>query len=150
MDRLLLITLALMIITGAFILTTCKDESQAVTGRLLQKAFIPSSHIQDMAYENFQKAISENKSALIFFYDNSCDSCISQIAEIEGMMDFLNANNPNIFNTFTYFEYDFNTGLRDKFDVTSHHTLILIKGGEEVMRTTELVSKDDLLGRINS
>ena len=118
------------------------------TGLLIEKPFIPVSTIQDMAYDSVQDAISQNKTALIFFYENTCDSCISQIAEIETMLEDLNKTNPNIFNTFTYYEYDFKTGLRDKFNVTSHHTLILIKQGEEILRTREALTKEELLERI--
>jgi hypothetical protein len=119
------------------------------TGLLIDKPFIPSSPIEDMAYSHLQDAISQNKTALIFFYDNTCDACISQIAEIETLMDYLNANNPNIFQNFTYYEYDFSLpDLRSKLDVTHHHTLILIKSGKEVLRTSEAVTKDELLGKI--
>jgi hypothetical protein len=151
MDKLLLIPLAIVIILGALILSTYKGNTAtgaATTGRLIDKAYIPSSHIQDMTYEHVQKIIADNKSALIFFYNNSCDECIAQIAEIEGMMDYFNANNPKIFDNFTYFEYDINTGLKDKFNVTGHHTLILIKGGKEVLRTDEPLTKDELLEKI--
>jgi hypothetical protein len=123
-------------------------QSPAVTGLLVEKTFIPSSHIQDMAYSNLAKFISENKTALIFFYDNSCDVCIAQISEIDAMLEQLEKDNPEIFKTFTYYEYDFQTGLRDKFNVTNHHTLILIKEGEEVLRTREAMTKDELLGKI--
>jgi hypothetical protein len=118
------------------------------SGLIIEKPFIPSSEIQDMAYSSFEKAISDNRTALVFFYDNTCDACISQIAEIEAMLEHLNRTNPNIFSTFTYYEYDFNTGLRDKFNVTAHHTLILIKQGEEVMRTQEALTKEELLEKI--
>ncbi|MEM5812215.1 MAG: hypothetical protein QW286_00715, partial [Candidatus Aenigmatarchaeota archaeon] len=53
-----------------------------------------------------------------------------------------------IFEDFRYFEYDFNTGLREKFNVTNHHTLILVKNGKEVMRTREALTKDELVGKI--
>ena len=103
-----------------------------------------------MAYSNLAKFISENKTALIFFYDNSCDVCIAQISEIDALLENLNSTNPEIFSSFKYFEYDFNTGLRDKFNVTHHHTLILIKNGEEMLRTREAMTKEELLGRIIS
>jgi len=123
-------------------------EKPGPTGSLIDKPYIPSSQIQDMAYSSFEKAVQENKTALIFFYENSCDACIAQIAEIESMLEHFNATNPKIFDNFTYFEYDFNTGLREKFNVTAHHTLILIKSGKEVLRTREALSKDELLGKI--
>ena len=119
-------------------------------GLLIEKPFIPASTIQDMAYDSVQRAIEDNKTALIFFYENSCDSCIAQIAEIESMLDDLNKTNPNIFNTFTYYEYDFNTGLRQRFSVTQDHTLILIKEGKEVLRTREALTKEQLLEKITA
>jgi hypothetical protein len=122
----------------------------ATTCLLIEKTFIPSSHIQDMAYSSLAKFISENKTALIFFYENSCDVCIAQIAEVESLLEQLEKDNPEIFKAFTYYEYDFQTGLRDKFNVTNHHTLILIKEGEEVLRTREAMTKDELLGKIVS
>ena len=119
-------------------------------GLIIEKPFIPESTIQDMAYDSLQRAIEDNKTALIFFYENTCDLCISQIAEIESMLEHLNSTNPNIFKTFTYYEYDFNTGLRNKFGVTRDHTLILIKEGKEVLRTREALTKEQLLERIES
>ncbi|MCX6815141.1 MAG: thioredoxin family protein [Candidatus Aenigmarchaeota archaeon] len=123
-------------------------QSPAVTGLLVEKTFIPSSHIQDMAYDRLEKSVSENRTALIFFYENSCDVCIAQIAEVESLLEQLEKENPSIFSNFTYYEYDFQTGLRDKFNVTNHHTLILIKEGKEILRTREAMTKDELLGKI--
>jgi hypothetical protein len=123
-------------------------SGQDPTGSLIEKPYIPSSQIQDMAYDRLEKSISENKTALIFFYDNSCDTCIAQIAEIEALLEHLEKNSPDIFKNFTYYEYDFNLGLREKFNVTQDHTLILIKEGKEVLRTREAMTKDELLGKI--
>lgn len=125
-------------------------QTPAVTGLLIEKTFIPSSHIQDMAYSSLEKAVQENKTALIFFYENSCDVCIAQISEIDSMLEQLEKDSPEIFKNFTYYEYDFQTGLRDKFNVTDHHTLILIKSGEEILRTREAMTKDELLEKITS
>jgi hypothetical protein len=158
-QKFLLIPLAFMIVLGIIIASGYNADNDAsngtvtglgVTGRLIEKTFIPSSHIQDMAYSNLAKFISENKTAIIFFYDNSCDVCIAQISEIDALLENLNSTNPEIFSSFKYFEYDFNTGLRDKFNVTHHHTLILIKNGEEVLRTREAMTKEELLEKIIS
>jgi hypothetical protein len=157
-QKLLVIPLALMIVIGIMIASGYSGDNNTfnnatvtgVAGRLIEKTFIPSSAIQDMAYSNLEKAIAENKTALIFFYDNSCDACISQISEIDAALEQLNSTNPDIFKNFTYYEYDFNTGLRDKFNVTHHHTLILIKNGEEVLRTREAMTKEELLEKITS
>ena len=135
---------------GLIAVMNMQAQPSATAGLIIDKPFIPASAIQDMAYSNLEKAVSENKTALIFFYENTCDSCISQIAEIESLLEDLNKTNPNIFNTFTYYEYDFRTGLRDKFNVTDHHTLILIKEGKEVIRTGEALTKEQLLERITS
>jgi hypothetical protein len=121
---------------------------QAPTGLLIEKPFIPSSTIQDMAYDSVQRAVQDNRTALIFFFENTCDSCIAQIAEIESMLEHLNSTNPNIFKTFTYYEYDFRTGLSQKFNVSQDHTLILIKEGKEVLRTREALTKEQLLEKI--
>jgi hypothetical protein len=132
---------------GIFAVMNIQSETTGlITGT--GKPYIPSSQIQDMAYGSLMRAVEENRTALVFFYDNTCDSCILQIAEIENLLEHLNTTNPNIFNTFTYYEYDFNTGLREKFNVTSHHTLILIKRGQVVLRTTDPLNKDQLLEKI--
>ena len=153
-QKLLIIPLALMVALGIIIASGYNPAADiysngaGATGRLIEKTFIPSSKIQDMAYERLEKFISENKTALIFFYENSCDSCINQIAEIESLLEQLDKENPGIYANFTYFEYDFNTGLKDKFNVTNHHTLILIKERKEVLRTREALTKEELLGKI--
>lgn len=141
--------------TGLIAVLNMQSESMqpapaSTTGLLIEKTFIPSSHIQDMAYDRLEESVQENKTALIFFYENTCDVCIAQIAEVESLLEQLEKDNPEIFKTFTYYEYDFQTGLRDKFNVTNHHTLILIKEGEEVLRTREAMTKDELLGKIIS
>jgi hypothetical protein len=147
MRNILLAVFASMIFVAALIaLSSMRTEP---SGQIIGKAFIPASTIQGMAYDRLEKSISENKTALIFFYDNSCDVCIAQIAEIESLMDYLNANNPSIFQNFTYYEYDFNLPeLSSRLNVTSHHTLILIKEGKEILRTMEVFTKDELLGKI--
>ena len=123
---------------------------QQPTGLLIDKPFIPSGEIQDMAYGRLMDAVSQNKTALIFFYENSCDSCISQIAEIESLLEQMTKDNPDFLQNFTYYEYDFRTGLKDKFNVTEDHTLILIKNGKEVLRTREALTKEELLQKITS
>lgn len=149
MRNILLAVFASVIFVAALIaLSSMRTEP---SGQIIGKTFIPSSPIQDMAYDHLEKAISENKTALIFFYDNSCDVCIAQIAEIETLMDYLNANSPSIFQNFTYYEYDFNLpDLRSRLNVTHHHTLILIKEGKEILRTREAMTKDELLGKIQA
>jgi hypothetical protein len=118
-------------------------------GLIIEKPFIPWSEIQDMAYGRLMDSVSQNRTALIFFYDNSCDQCISQIAEIESLLEHFRNTDPKFLeDSFTYYEYDFNTGLRDRFNVTQDHTLILIKNGKEVLRTREALTKDQLLEKI--
>ena len=123
-------------------------DNPGITGGVIEKPYIPSSHIQDMAYGSLMRAMEENKTALIFFYDSTCNSCILQIAEIESLLEQLNNTNPNFFNTFTYYEYDFSTGIRDKFNVSNHHTLILIKQGRIMLRTEQPLTKEELLEKI--
>jgi hypothetical protein len=131
-----------------FLTTGNLASDPGITGSLIEKPFIPSSHIQDMAYGSLMRAVEENRTALIFFYDSTCDSCILQIAEIESLLEHLNKTNPDIFKNFTYYEYDFNTGIREKFNVTGHHTLILIRRGMESLRTTETLMKDQIMEKI--
>ncbi|MEM5812277.1 MAG: hypothetical protein QW286_01025, partial [Candidatus Aenigmatarchaeota archaeon] len=57
------------------------------TGLAVEKTFIPSSHLQDMAHERLEDWISQNKTALIFFYESGCDVCIAQISEIESLLE---------------------------------------------------------------
>lgn len=148
MRRLAFAVFSITLLSIGLIAVMNMQAPASTAGLIIDKPFIPSSAIQDMAYDSVQRAIEDNKTALIFFYENTCDSCISQIAEIESMLDGLNATNPDIFSTFTYYEYDFKTGLREKFNVTQDHTLILIKQGKEVMRTREAMTKEQLLEKI--
>jgi len=135
---------------GLIAVLNMQPQPAATAGLLIDKPFIPSSEIQDMAYGRLMDSVYQNKTALIFFYENSCDSCISQIAEIESLLEQMNKDNPDFLQNFTYYEYDFKTGLKDKFNVTEDHTLILIKNGKEVLRTREALTKEELLEKIIS
>jgi len=128
-----------------------QNQPAETTGLAVEKEYIPSSPIQDMAYSSVEKSVQENKTALIFFYENTCDVCIAQIAEIESLLEHFQNTDPKFLESnFTYYEYDFSTGLREKFNATNHHTLILIKEGKEILRTREALTKDELLGKITS
>lgn len=134
---------------GLIAVLNMRPQPTATAGLLIDKPFIPSSEIQDMAYGRLMDSVSQNKTALIFFYDNFCDSCILQIAEIESLLEHFQKEDPKFLeDNFTYYEYDFKTGLKDRFNVTEDHTLILIKNGKEVLRTRETLTKDELLKKI--
>jgi hypothetical protein len=140
---------SILLAIGLIAVMNMQAQPSPIAGLLVEKTFIPSSKIQDMAYSSFEKAVQENKTALIFFYDNTCDVCIAQIAEIEALLEHFQKTDPKFLeDKFTYFEYDFYTGLRDKLNATNHHTLILIKEGKEVLRTREAMTKDELLEKI--
>ena len=104
-----------------------------------------------MAYGRLMDSVSWNKIDLVFFYDKSCDSCISQIAEIESLLEHFQKEDPKFLeDNFTYYEYEFQAGMKDRFKVTQDHTLILIRNGREVLRTREALTKEQLLEKIQS
>jgi hypothetical protein len=148
MRRILFAVFSLACLSIAIIAVLNMGSPSPIAGLIIDKPFIPSSEIEDMAYGRLMDSVYQNKTALIFFYDNSCDSCILQIAEIESLLEQITKDNPDFFQNFTYYEYDFNTGMKDKFNVTQDHTLILIKNGREVLRTREALTKDQLLEKI--
>ncbi len=136
---------------GLIAVLNMQPQPTATTGLLIDKPFIPSSEIEDMAYGRLMDSVSWNRTALIFFYENSCDSCISQIAEIEALLEHFQKEDPKFLeDNFTYYEYDFRTGMKDRFNVTQDHTLILIRNGKEVLRTRETLTKEQLLEKITS
>lgn len=100
----------------------------------------------------YERALSENKIILLYFYASWCPICRAEQSELIDAFNEL--NNENVigfrvnYKDSTTDSYEEN--LAEEFGITYQHTKVIIKDGEQVLKSLESWNKEKYLEELNN
>ncbi len=101
--------------------------------------------------EDYDKALSENKTILLYFYANWCPEC--KIEQPETISAFNEMKNKNLIGfRVNYKDSDTDNNeiaLAKEFGISYQHTKVIIKGGVKLLKAPDSWNKDRYLEELN-
>ncbi len=105
----------------------------------------------DFNKADYNKALSENKTILLYFYATWCPICKEEQKKTIGAFNELNKEN------FIGFRVNYNDGdtdadereLAKQFGISYQHTKIIIKSGKQVLKAPDSWNKERYIEEIN-
>ncbi len=104
----------------------------------------------EFSKEHYDKAISENKIILLYFYASWCPICKREQPEIYGAFDAMDYGNVIGFRVNYRDSYvdEFEEELAREHGITYQHTKVIIKDGKEVLKAPDSWNKDRYIEEI--
>jgi len=93
----------------------------------------------------FDKALADGKPVVVDFWASWCPTCKEQKPIVRGLMNEAKRKNLTLFLA----DFDKEEALKKQLGVTMQSTLVVIKGGKEVARSTGQTDKAELAGLLD-
>lgn len=135
-------------------------EDEVMVGDSMENNYMEDAMAEDAMYENtlagsttqyvefsqeaYEKALSEEKVILLYFYASWCPTCKAEQPEIFEAFKSLNLENTIGFRV-NYKDSDtdeFETALAKKYGIAYQHTKVILVNGEQVLKAPDSWKKD--------